>query len=476
MILQGMMRRRLARWFGTRQDSEGLTKPARARLVLFAFGDFAFNLFWQSVMLFLLFYYTEALRLPVETAAFIYMLASIWDGFVNLAAGLLADGGRRRRSYRGFLVLGAVPLGLGFVLTYLPPPGTGIWAIAAVLGGHLLFRTLYALLNVPYLAMSAQISQDSRDRALIAGLRMLFGTAAAVTVALGTQPIGAWLTGGSHSADAYFAVAGVFAVLGAAILMIVGLTAEEIVPPAPDSERPSLMACLRSLAANRAFLTLSAAMLFMIIGATVLNKSILYYYKYYLADEAAGQVALASMSAVSAAAVPLWIFATRRLGARTAWFAAVAIGAATLGGFAILDIDRTAPMQLFLIVMQVALIGLNLAFWTMLPNTIEYGERSSGLRPEGTAFGVAALLQRVAIGAATGLLGLMLGAVGYVPDVPQAPVTLAGMRWTIALVPLAFLLLSAVFMAMNPLKRGAHAGIVAELARKREERLAAGRS
>jgi len=39
--------------------------PARARLLLFAFGDFAFNLYWQSIMLFLLFYYTEALGLPV---------------------------------------------------------------------------------------------------------------------------------------------------------------------------------------------------------------------------------------------------------------------------------------------------------------------------------------------------------------------------------------------------------------------------
>ena len=31
-------------------------RPSKPRLLLFAFGDFAFNLFWQSVMLFLLFY------------------------------------------------------------------------------------------------------------------------------------------------------------------------------------------------------------------------------------------------------------------------------------------------------------------------------------------------------------------------------------------------------------------------------------
>jgi len=36
-------------------------RPSRTRLTLFAFGDFAFNLYWQSAMLFLLFYYTDAL-------------------------------------------------------------------------------------------------------------------------------------------------------------------------------------------------------------------------------------------------------------------------------------------------------------------------------------------------------------------------------------------------------------------------------
>ena len=43
--------------------------PSKPRLLLFAFGDFAFNIFWQSVMLFLLFYYTDALDIPIGVAA-----------------------------------------------------------------------------------------------------------------------------------------------------------------------------------------------------------------------------------------------------------------------------------------------------------------------------------------------------------------------------------------------------------------------
>src|SRR6201986_2641981 len=66
-------------------------RPSKPRLVLFAFGDFAFNLFWQSIMLFLLFYYTDALSLPIGVAATTYLVASVWDGIANFIAGILID-------------------------------------------------------------------------------------------------------------------------------------------------------------------------------------------------------------------------------------------------------------------------------------------------------------------------------------------------------------------------------------------------
>ncbi len=257
-----------------------------------------------------------------------------------------------------------------------------------------------------------------------------------------------------------------FAVLGTAILLVVGRSAREL--PLDDlRRRPSLRDCVVSLAHNRAFVTLNAATLAMIVAATVLGKSVLYYYKYYLGDEAAGIGALAAMGIAGALAVPLWTHACRRFGARALWFAATGIGIALLALFGLYDIRRVAEMNAFLMGMQVALTGLNIAFWSMLPDTIEYGERSTGLRAEGIVFGLAAMLQRVAIGGATGLLGLLLARIGYAANATQTPATLEGMRLTVALVPLGFLALSALLMALNPLTRGTHAAIVAELERRR---------
>ena len=425
--------------------------PLRLRLLLFAFGDFAFNLYWQSIMLFLLFYYTDALELPMTVAATIFMVASIWDGIANFLAGLFVDQRRPSHSYGRVLMLGSLPLGLAFILTYLPPIASGFWGVALVFVGHLLFRTFYAATNVPYLAMTARISTESRDRAFLAGMRMLFGTMAAVLVALGTVPLGAWLTG-SAMADAYLGAALVFAVAGTAIMLLVGAAYREV-EMAPVAARPSVLASLKSLAANRAFVTLNLAMMAVIVAITVLHKSVLYYYKYYLGDDTGGQLALASMSVVSALSIPAWMLLRRPLGTRSLWFVAAALGLTGLTLFAAFDIHRAGVMQVFLMGMQAAIMGLNFVFWALLPDTIEYGERTTGLRVEGAVFGAAALLQRIAIGVATAILGWSLGSAGYVANVEQSAETLSAMRWTIAIVPLVFLSLSCLLMVFNPLGR-----------------------
>ena len=426
-------------------------RPSRSRLLLFAFGDFAFNLFWQSIMLFLLFYYTDALNLPIGVAATTYMIASVWDGIANFVAGVLVDRKHDSFRYGPLLVAGAAPLGLTFVLTYFPPLAKGGWAVASVFAAHLMFRTAYAGVNVPYLAMTARVSSDPVDRAFVAGMRMLFGTAAAVVVALCTVPVGRWLTG-SDAAQSYFGAAVLFACIGTGILILVGATYREGVQPHRPQPR-DLRALIFSLAGNRGFVALNAAMMAMIVAVTMLSKSVLYYFKYLLNDPDAGQLALASMGLVSGVAIPLWMLLGRYVGLRALWLIAAGLGMAGLILFSMVNFEGPGTMQLFLIGMQVMSVGLNFVFWAMLPNTIEYGERETGLHVEGAVFGMAALLQRIAIGIATAILGWGFASAGYVANVRQAAGTLERMRETVAIAPLVFLALSCVAMALNPLGR-----------------------
>lgn len=427
-------------------------RPSKPRLLLFAFGDFAFNLYWQSVMMFLLFYYTDSIDLPIGIAATTYMIASVWDGIANFGAGMILERRQSSIRYGALIAIGGVPLGLSFVLMYLPPLAKGAAGIAIILLAHLLFRTAYAAVNVPYLAMTARISPDAGDRALVAGSRMLFGTSAAVVVALATVPLGGFLTGTADPRRTYVAAAVFFALVGAAILAVVGVTyRERVAISRPPSG--SIRGALRSLARNRAYVSLNAATMAMIVAITVLGKSVLYYFKYVLGDLGAGQLALALMFIVSAVAIPAWMLLGRVVGLRLLWLIGAVGGIAALALFAGVGIASVLEMQLFLIVMQVVNIGLNFVFWAMLPNTIEYGESETGVHVEGAVFGVAALLQRIAIGIATAILGWGFASAGYVANASQSAATLSGMRATVAFVPLVFFALSCAAMLLNPLGR-----------------------
>lgn len=439
------------------------SRPGRARLVLFAAGDLSFNLYWQSVMLYLLFYYTEALHLPVRAAAACYAIASVWDGIANLVVGIVADRYAKPERFRPALIVGAIPLGLSFALVYAPPPVTGDWAIAWIVSGHLLFRTVYALVNVPYLAMSARISVDSRDRALVAGGRMLCGTMAAVLVAVGTVPLGRAFTGAEDAAS-YAAAALCFAVVGSLILIIVGLAYRDDRAIPPSERIDSVPRAIGGAMRNRAFVTLCAASVAMTIAVTILDKSVLYYFKYVQDDEAAGQLTLGWMMVISGGAIPLWMFVSRHVGVRATWLVAVIVCGGCLATFALSRFDAGATVQTFLVVIQGSIVGLHFAFWALLPDTIEYGQQQSGIRAEAVLYGLAAMVQRLAIGAGTLFVGLGLGAEGLHHDAAGE----ASYRLLLAVFPLGFFVLTGLFMFANPLRRESHAQILANLAARRQ--------
>lgn len=436
--------------------------PGLARLALFASGDFACNLYWQSVTFYLFFFYTDVLRLPPATAGFVVMAGALWDGAADLAIGIVAQ--RAGVGQRRFVLLGAAPLGAAFVLLYLLPVVGG--GVVAALATHLLFRTCYAAVNVPYATWSATISRDSGTRARVAGLRMLFGTAAALVVAFATQRLAGGAGGGVTSASGYVRAALAFAGGGTAILLLVATTTPEPVgATANDRKAFSIGASLAALAVNRAFVTLNVAMACAGIAGTVLTRSLLYFFTYVVGDARAGSTTLALIGLTGAVFVPCWMAIAPRIGTRAVWLVSAAGGVVATMLFALAGTRGVLATQVFAVAMQATLIGCNFAFWAMLPDTVEYGEQASGVRVDAMAFGVAALVQKIALGIAGGLIGLGYRAIGYVADAPLTPLTRDGIGWIMLGGTGLGLAASFAAMLVNPLRRGAHAAIVDALDR-----------
>ena len=420
---------------------------------MFASGDFGFNLYWQSAMLYLLFYYTEVAHLAVTTAALIYLVASIWDGAISLIIGMIVDRWGHTATLRRTLIASAVPLGASFVMAYFAWPVRGYGYGALFLAAHILFRTAYAWSNIPYLVLSARLSSDARDQTLLSGLRILAGTAAAMLVAHATVPLGLWLTN-QRLAGSYMSVAFVYALLATALIIIVGLTfAPEDSPKAPSAPEQNTVSALRAAFANRAFIVLSAAMMTMTIATTMINKSVLYYFKYEFSDQAAGQNTLAGMMAVGAVGTWVWIWVGRRIGIRLMWGVASFMCAALIGAISLLGLHSLLATRLVLLALQTMATGLYLGLWAMLPETIEYGVLTTGVRVEAILYGLNALFQRIAIGLATTILGFSLHHIGFSSGAHLSIGTLTGLRQVFSLIPMLFFLASGGVMMASPLRK-----------------------
>jgi len=420
---------------------------------VYGLGDFACNLYWQSLSLFLLFYYTDVVGLPPATAGLIYLIASVWDGVIDPLIGLSADRTRSRfGAYRPYLLIGGPLLGLSFCLLYYRPPLEGWALILFVLVSHLLFRTFYALVNVPYAALSARITTDPDRRAQLSGFRMFFGALAAVLVSLITPSAG-MATG--QGAGAYTLTAMGFALVATLLFPLVFFVTREEAVALPRTETaPRLKTLIWSLLRNRIFWGLNLGALAFTISGTVLTKSVLYVFKYQMHDERAGAMALAATGLAGLIVIPFWTLLSRRIGRRGVWIAASLTGLAGLavmGGWPNLGVRG---LTVCLVGVHTGFLGLFFAFWSLLPDTVEYGEQTTQVRADGFLFGVAGMISKISMGLGAGLFGFGLGRVGYVPNVAQSPETLMGLKALMMGVPAVGFSLCALTMALAPKRRG----------------------
>ena len=438
-----------------------------ARKAGFAMGDYACNLYWQSVSLFLMFYYTDALGLSGSVAGLIYMVASVFDGITDPIMGAIADRTRTRWGrYRPYILVGAIPLGLSFGFLYWSPAVDGLGLTAVVLAAHLLFRLAYTAVSVPYGSLTARMTSSSEERSSLAGFRMVFATLAGLTVAYLTQPMVA-LFGGGDQARGFFYAACVLGLVATCVFPLVFLATREPVEPPGEPIRLTLRQYWQATLKNRAFWVLMIAISLGAMSSTALSKSLLYYMKYIAQDEEAARYALSVKAALGVAIIPAWVFATRFIGKQIAWLAAAGWGLVGAVFLYFADVQTALAAGLFYLFMHVASLGVSTTYWSMVPDTVEYGEWRSGSRPESFVFGLAMFFQKVALGLAAAFFGWALDLIGYVANQDQTPETLEALKLVVFAFPVIGLGGSAIAMLFYPLRRGVHEDIVRQIEARR---------
>ncbi|MEY2883602.1 MAG: hypothetical protein RL490_1326 [Pseudomonadota bacterium] len=442
----------------------GTAPLSRFRRIGYGVGDIGFNLYFTTATLYLLYYYTDVLGLPAVTAGWIFASALIWDAIADPVMGYLASRTRSRWGrYRPYILFGAVPLAASWILMFWPTGLSGTPLVLFTLAAHMLFRSLYTVVSMPYLSLSAAMTSDSGERGILAGIRMLSATGAGLFIAFFTLKLAGSL-GGGDDMRGFLLVAilygGVAAVLHAGVFLA---TVED--NTASEAPLPDAAGLWRMIAGNRPFWIVAGWLMAGSTASTMFGKTLPYLFKYGLGRADLIGPALATITACAMASIPLWGIVMRRLSKRTVCLAGALVGVAGYLAFA------AAGASIPLLFGALAVLGFGagagyLGFWAMVPDTVEYGEWQSGVRAEGMVFGLVSFIQKAALGVSVGLLGELLGWIGYVANQPQTVATLASMRLLMVVGPTSLGIVGALVIARYPIDRHRHAELVAAIANR----------
>ena len=428
-------------------------------------GDFGFNLYFAGLNLYLLYYYTDVLNIDPAVAGLIIMLPVIWDGVSDPLMGWIVTRTRSRfGKFRPYILFGAPLMGFSFVGMFAAPIWFPDHMIVACLVTHTIFRTAYTVASVPYSSLAAALTHNSQERGTMAGVRLMAAMIGGIVTAATMLELARFF-GNGDMRQGFVQVASVYALLSSVMMVVIFLTTSNEVSLV-SRQTVTNRQTFSFLRHNRAFWILCGASFVGVIGSAIGGKSIVYYINYYAGhpDSVSEVMSIGILGA--GIGIPLWTLVTRQLSKRWVWM--IGASGAALVNLALFFLDVTAVSTLSALIFCNGIMGGAVAvmFWSMLPDTVEYGQWRSRIRDDGIVFGLSQLISKAGSGLGVGMIGLLLSAIGYTAGIDQSAETLQGIRASAFLVPAAASLLSALVIAFYPLDSTLHARIVRGLARR----------
>lgn len=436
----------------------------------FGSGDFAFNLVWSGTGLFLMYVYTDVFGVSPTLAGLVYAIALVWDAVTDPVMGVVADRTRTRWGrYRPWIAIGAIPLAISYALAFWNPGFTGIALVIWIAFTHCLLRTAYTVSSIPFSSLQARLSSDANERSQLAGFRMMGAAAGVLTVAMLT-PLVVKTLGQGHEARGYVLAAmaaGILAVLIFAFVVSVMREPEETqAAPKPEPMWKDVGTFFSQFAQNGPLVRVFLVIIAVSIAVTMFSKNVLYYFKYVLEAPESATLALVTPALAMLILVPAWVFIASKTSKRGAWMMGSVIAAL---GYLAFYLNPSKDVRVVMAIIMVISVGgssFGVLFWSMLPDTVEWGEAHHGVRHEAKVFGFASFAQKAALGVNALLLGLMLDGVGYKANQAQSAQTLDGITAMMSLIPLLGILVSMALLWKYPIDAKRHAQLRQQIAER----------
>ncbi len=434
-------------------NSETLTNRVRAG---YGIGDYAICLYWSGIGLYLLYFYTDVVGISPILAGWIYALGIGWDAITDPFMGYLAERTKTKMgSYRPFIYYGSIPLALSFVLLFWVPPFEGTVLFLFLILVNLIHRSCFTIVSVPYSSLTARITNDSNERTKLTTARMISASFGTLSMSALAFPLIAYF-GGADEAFGFLWLAIISGLIAIALLSVTVYSVREKVDEIVTSNLPNFVSITKTVATNYPFWIVFGCIL--ILGSTgvMFNKNLIYFVKYGLELHEYQGLILGVSSGASFLSLPFWAYLALKIGKRETWLISMTIAFIGLLLFFYYPIVSLNELLILLALIGVGNGAGGVLFWSMLPDTVEYGEWKSGIRTESSLYGFMTFAQKSSIAVAALILGFLLSGIGFEPNQIQSEETISGMKFMMSWIPICGIIISLVLMYFYPISTKFH--------------------
>ncbi|AFY32234.1 MFS transporter [Calothrix sp. PCC 7507] len=438
---------------------------------------------------FLLVFFTNVAGIPAGLAGSILMVGKIWDAVNDPFVGVLTDKTKSRRWGRRlpWILYGAIPFGFFFFLQWIVPrfsadQSANVWPLFwyyVIIG--LLSQVFYTVVNLPYTAMTPELTQDYDERTSLNSFRFTFSIGGSILSLILAKVVFSQI---ADRQQQYLVLAAICTAISTLSLYwcVYGtrdrvlafeakrLQAEET-PSIPIGEQ------LKIVFSNRPFLFVIGIYLFSWLGVQI-TASIIPYFVVECMRLKESDVPTVMIAVQGTALLMLFVWGalSKKVGKKVVYFLGMSSWIIAAAGLYFLQPGQIVLMYVMAVMAGVGVSTAYLVPWSMIPDVIELDELQTGQRREGIFYGFMVLLQKFGLAFGLFLVGNALQASGFketlagqttLPIQPES--ALNAIRIAVGPLPTICLICGLFLTYFYPITREMHAEIMLKLQQRREK-------
>ncbi|MBD2356069.1 MFS transporter [Tolypothrix sp. FACHB-123] len=432
---------------------------------------------------FLLVFFTNVAGIPAGLAGSILMIGKIWDAVNDPFVGFLTDKTQSRRWGRRlpWLLYGAIPFGVFFFLQWIVPPFSvwGLFWYYVVIG--LISQVFYTVVNLPYTAMTPELTQDYDERTSLNSFRFTFSIGGSILSLILSKIVFSQI---SDRAQQYVVLAAICTIISVLSLYwcvygtrdrVLAFEAKRIQLEEPPSI--PFFDQLKIVFTNRPFLFVIGIYLCSWLGVQITASIIPYFVVYCMRlPEADVPTTMIAVQGTALIMLFFWSNLSKKVGKKVVYFLGMILWIIAAAGLYFLQPGQITIMYIMAVMAGFGVSTAYLVPWSMIPDVIELDELQTGQRREGIFYGFMVLLQKFGLAFGLFLVGNALQAYGFkeavagqteLPTQPES--ALLAIRLAVGPLPTICLIAGLFLTYFYPITREMHAEIMLKLQQRKEK-------